>query len=327
MERRTKHRILGVLVLIGLVIILLPFFQTSSDIPQDPTSLKAPPFPDQSAQVSTTTNGSEVNSPATDESTTTSMNAETQTPSTVDAPVVPLQSDNLSVNNATPVPNKEMGEVPDDTINLNQHPTLLNAKAPDITSSSPNAKATEEKKPIVKAATPEKKESIDDQVSKAISSAAEPTGGTADASATATDDEPVTTKPVKKVSTTKKSSKQKLHTATKLKAGQIQLYSSLIQSHDKVSSSDRDGLVKLKNATWVIQVGSFKNKATALKLVNKLRQKGYRSFIQQVNGEEEGTRVFVGPENKQASARTIANDLEAQLNVRGIVISYKPFAL
>ena len=58
MERQTKHRILGMLVIIGLVIILLPLFQSNRDLSSEATTLiTAPPFPDQPAQV--TSNESE----------------------------------------------------------------------------------------------------------------------------------------------------------------------------------------------------------------------------------------------------------------------------
>lgn len=89
-----------------------------------------------------------------------------------------------------------------------------------------------------------------------------------------------------------------------------------------------NGLIELKNPVWVIQIGSFKNKANALRLVNQLRANGYRAFIQQVsNTFGENTRVFVGPESKHNSARALATRLESDMHIRGIVISYKPLAL
>lgn len=89
-----------------------------------------------------------------------------------------------------------------------------------------------------------------------------------------------------------------------------------------------NGLIELKNPVWVIQIGSFKNKANALRLVNQLRANGYRAFIQQVsNTFGENTRVFVGPESKHNSARALATQLESDMHIRGIVISYKPLAL
>jgi DedD protein len=88
-----------------------------------------------------------------------------------------------------------------------------------------------------------------------------------------------------------------------------------------------NGLVELKNRTWVIQIGSFKNKANALRLVNQLRANGYPAFIQQLSGTKENTRVFVGPESKHKSAHALAQKLEAELHLKAIVISYQPLSL
>jgi len=91
---------------------------------------------------------------------------------------------------------------------------------------------------------------------------------------------------------------------------------------------DNNGLLQLKKSAWVIQLGSFKEKSNALRMVNKLRASGYRAFIQHVSGNGgQNTRVFVGPEQQQASARIVASELESNLKLHGIVISYKPFSL
>src|SRR5206468_425713 len=52
MDSKTKHRLLGVLVVIGLVVILFPFFQSNKDFSKEAKAVTAPPFPDQSVQVS-----------------------------------------------------------------------------------------------------------------------------------------------------------------------------------------------------------------------------------------------------------------------------------
>src|SRR5205085_2487536 len=54
MERRTKHRILGIFVMIGLVIILLPLFQSNNELTNESVLISAPPFPDQPVDVSAT---------------------------------------------------------------------------------------------------------------------------------------------------------------------------------------------------------------------------------------------------------------------------------
>lgn len=52
MEKQTKHRILGLVVIIALFIILLPFFQGIKEIPGENTLITSPPFPDKPADVS-----------------------------------------------------------------------------------------------------------------------------------------------------------------------------------------------------------------------------------------------------------------------------------
>ena len=89
-----------------------------------------------------------------------------------------------------------------------------------------------------------------------------------------------------------------------------------------------DGLIKLNEPGWVIQVASFKNKVAAIRLVNHLRANGYHAFMQRMNTIfGESTTVFVGPEYKQAYARSLASRLESDMHIRGIVISYKPLTL
>jgi len=90
----------------------------------------------------------------------------------------------------------------------------------------------------------------------------------------------------------------------------------------------KDKLFDLKKPIWVIHIGTFKDKNNARRLVNELRQKGYRAFIQNntsVLGSE--IRVYVGPELKHASAVTLAKQIENQIHVHGIVVNFKPFVL
>lgn len=86
--------------------------------------------------------------------------------------------------------------------------------------------------------------------------------------------------------------------------------------------------LKLHQVAWVIQIGSFKHKPNALQLVNHLRAHGYHAFIQQISTSlGNSTRVFVGPEEQHAKARKLAVRLKKELQIDGIVISYKPLSL
>jgi DedD protein len=238
MEKKTKHRILGLFVVIGLVIILLPFFQASKELNTDATLVKAPAFPSQAAEIK---------------------------PEQPPAPIIanaPTQSADNLVN-----------QQPDDTIDATQKP-LTNVKAPEISSPATAVTPKPTSEPI----------------------------NTRDGNADALNTQPSIIKKIAKP-----------------------------QSHHKVAIQgplDSNGLMKLKTAVWVIQVGSYKNKTSALRVVNKLRASGYPAFIQQMNSSlGQHTQVFIGPEIKQANAISLADELEAEMHIRVIIISYKPLAL
>lgn len=197
MEKKIKHRILGLLVIIGLIILLLPFFFTSSDLPSETVAVKAPPFPDQSVQV-------------------------------------------------TPLAENTISNQPDDTIQ--PPPAPIEAPLPPVMPSPATTENTEEAPPKPAPAQPTLRSPI---------------------------------KPKKQLSMT---------------------------------------------SGWVIQVGSFKNKTNALRLVNRLRQKGYRAFVQ-TEPTSEKTKVFVGPQSKRALAHELANRIETDLHIRGFVMNYKPLTL
>jgi DedD protein len=83
-------------------------------------------------------------------------------------------------------------------------------------------------------------------------------------------------------------------------------------------------LVKLKNAAWAVQMGSFKIKSNAEHLVNQLRAHGYKAFTREIKSS---TRVYVGPEFKQASAASLAEKIQQKMNMQGIIVSYQPLEL
>ena len=219
MVRKTKHRILGILVVIGFIVILLPFIQRGKELPSETASVKAPPFPDQSVQVTTEP---EQTQPLSNEKSDTQSHSMMTSPSDIISTVHPSIVNNIQSDTAT---------------------SIKSTSSPDHVTS---ALMTQEK------AVPDK------QPVPIIQKAIQP----------------------------------------------------------------------LKNAAWVIQMGSFKNKTNALRLVNQLRANGYHAFIQKVSTPfGESIRVFVGPENKRTTARQLASRLENDMHIHGIVIHYKPLVL
>lgn len=93
-------------------------------------------------------------------------------------------------------------------------------------------------------------------------------------------------------------------------------------------STDQNGLIKLKQSAWVIQIGSFRDKNEALRLVNRLRKNGYPAFIQNVKTRFQSlTQVYIGPTTKQKEAFQLVDELAAAQHIKGIVVSYQPLTL
>lgn len=260
MDSKTKHRILGILVVAGLVVITLPFFQSSRELPAEATVVKKPPFPDQPVQVM--------------------------------SPSVPM----------TIQSNEMAKQLPDDTIKEDHtnssvaEPTVPAIPNPAIT--SPAAEETPAPSKIsqttITPSLPEPKPE-EEQLATVVDKVATP--------------EPSVAPVVKKTSRVASKRARAKH---------------LPAIHGPI---DDNGLFKLQGPSYVIQVGSYKNKVNALRVVNHLRANGYRAFIQHISTSGENTRVFVGPENQQATARELATKLEQEMKLHGIVISYKPLAL
>lgn len=278
MERKTKHRVLGIIVIAALVIALLPLLHTSNtDVKRDPQITNMPPFPDQSTQVSDNSN--------------------------------PEFSVALA-NQASPIPFKNSPEndsgfnqLPDDTINPNTSKAYnnLNKQAPaQAQTQAPNNRvpipALNEKEDIESSI--DEHNSTENIFRNSLETELEAAG--------------------------KPAAKKALHTTKQRKAVLPKVKQA--QQHRKKLDLpiDNNGLFKLKNSAWVIQLGSYKNKTTALRLVNRLRSNGYNAFIQQASS---GTSVYVGPESKQEIARSIAARLEYEMKIQGFVISYKPLTL
>lgn len=314
MERKIKHRILGILVVIGLVIILLPLLQSGSENPAEATMVQAPPFPDQSAQT-----------PAEPE--------QTQTPATQDQDMsapqpLPLQNpsqdsgmsqqpddtvdSNSPAQSTTPMPNQEnatpapISSQPETKANPETPlPTDMNANpaAPNTSSNDTNTQSNISSQPNVSLDMPKQIS----ELTKVTENAAEPNQ--------------VTQQEIAQPEAQAKIVKSPKHAAKKTTQKFASAKRRAIPSNQPI---DDDGLLKLKNSVWVIQMGSFTNKANAVRLVNKLRGNGYAAFIQQVASS---TRVFVGPESKQHAARTLASQINSEMHLQGIVISYKPLAI
>lgn len=249
MESKTKHRILGVVVVAGLAVLMYPFM-LGINHSSEKSLIKSPAFPDQATQVTSA-----------------------EPVDVVGMPAETAQADSPAVANiADPAPaNAAPAVAADNSPVATEIPTVKNPVTSRMTDNSPKIKKLQKK---------------------------------------------IAGKSVKKLAN----------------ADALEIHSRI--KHQKALSAyanspvDKNGLMDLKKAAYVIQLGSFKQKTHALRLVNKLRSMGYRAFIQSVSTSSgENTRVFVGPEHKQTSARIVATELKKEMKLQGIVISYQPFTL
>lgn len=295
MERSTKHRILGILVVIALVIISLPLFQTEKDAPTQTAAIKTPPFPDQPVQTQAAT------TPATPVALAVASAATTQpveAPSTMTSTtptVAPIEQKPAAAGNqAADTPDDQ----PDDVITT-LHPSVVNAREP-----AENPAASTVIPVIANTATPE---------------TAKLAAKTANALAP------------KAAMKTSVKSVQAANTKNRKLVAKLAPRKHLAKTKPLVAVNTalkEDGLISLKNSAYVIQIGSFKNKTNALRLVNQLRANGYPAFIQKMSTAlGENTRVFVGPSNKRTTATELASRLENDMHLKGIVISYQPLTL
>jgi DedD protein len=75
---------------------------------------------------------------------------------------------------------------------------------------------------------------------------------------------------------------------------------------------------------WIVQLGSFANRANADVLLAKLKKQGFNAFIESA-ANSQGTRInriLVGPQVDKQQAQQIAQELEQAVQLKGIVIKW-----
>jgi DedD protein len=333
MEKKTTQRIIGILVVIALVIILLPLLFGKNELVTQAAIVKAPPFPEQQK--------TEV------------------TPSTDDTAQPVAQADANNAANATPVPQADTQSAQQTTANADpsQPEATSNADAGQPVAQGIASASSDPVDPSVvkqvndKDAANAAQESMD--ITPAV--AAEVNGTTPPAADhPATTDKAATPSPqaqndsainpadqneqAGKMQTTENNSPARPDAQPKEQhAGKVrpEKSASVQKNAEKpailTDSSKRShkSLVKLKTTAWVVQMGSFKDKSNARRLADKLRAAGFKAFTHEVKSAKgnESTRVWVGPEYRQASAAKLSTQIEEQFKMRGILVTFKPLEL
>lgn len=76
-------------------------------------------------------------------------------------------------------------------------------------------------------------------------------------------------------------------------------------------------------SAWVVQLGSFSSRENAESLNTKLRNAGYRSFVEPLAKKNDTVfRVRIGPELKREDAESIKDRLNEAMELKGIVVEY-----
>lgn len=299
MEKKIKHRILGVFVVIGLIVLMLPFFQSSNELPSEDSLIKAPPFPSEAKQQS-------------EKDLSGQYVADVPAVASVKKPELPTEA-----------------TTPHDTVDPATIPT--DVKAPKIAEPTVGSAETEQAKPVPTLEEKTSHESLPTAKKKA--SKHKPIARHASHKVRHnTRQHKHLTYRERHHRTINRATKHVMVKTKKGRRTKVEVITPELAS--KLTHSLRDtaieekGLVALKDAAWVVQVGSFKDRANAVRMVNKLRRKGYRTFLQHLAADDsENSRVFVGPELRQSEARRLAKEIERQEQIKGFVVSYKPLQL
>ena len=287
MDKKRTQRILGILVIIALVIILFPLLFGKSDEPTQTTTVAAPLFPDQQQAT-----------PAPAVANTNDINNDT----------------NNSISNEQRASRTE----------VNAAPSTDEPAATPAPANHPNTTATPSP---ISDTQGENSAEVSPAIALELNNRATPDVAVLK---TATQDDIVSIDTDKTNATNAPDSVIPAVNQKAIKS--ISLTKSKKEMSAKVKSSlmaSRENLVKLNSKAWAVQMGSFKNKENARVLADRLRAAGFKAFTKDIKSAKGSlqTRVYIGPEFKQASAVQLNADVQHTLNMQGIVIAYKPLAL
>jgi DedD protein len=76
-------------------------------------------------------------------------------------------------------------------------------------------------------------------------------------------------------------------------------------------------------SAWVVQVGSFSNRNSAIELRDKLRKQGFAAFVESFDAAGKPShRVRVGPETARSRSEKTLVELNKKMKLDGIVVTY-----
>ncbi|OZG73657.1 hypothetical protein BTA51_07510 [Hahella sp. CCB-MM4] len=94
-----------------------------------------------------------------------------------------------------------------------------------------------------------------------------------------------------------------------------------LDSQVKDLSLDENG----EPVAWAVQIGTFKNRDSALKIRDELNKEKVPAFTQEIqSGADNLIRVFAGPTLKREQADRLKDKMDKRYQVSSLVVRYKP---
>ncbi len=92
-------------------------------------------------------------------------------------------------------------------------------------------------------------------------------------------------------------------------------------SLESMSKKATDEAHLLLDTGWIVQIGIFSSRENSLKLRNKIRTKGFVSFVDEIyNAKKQKLyRVRIGPFAERNEANTAKSNLQLKMNLKGII--------
>jgi DedD protein len=76
-------------------------------------------------------------------------------------------------------------------------------------------------------------------------------------------------------------------------------------------------------SAWVVQVGSFSSRSSAIGLRDKLRKQGFAAFVESFDASGKPShRVRIGPETARSRSEKTLAELKKKMKLDGIVVTY-----
>lgn len=91
-----------------------------------------------------------------------------------------------------------------------------------------------------------------------------------------------------------------------------------IEKLDKKASDDAEQLL---DTGWIVQIGIFSSQENSVKLRDKIRNKGFICFVDEIVNDKKQKlyRVRVGPYAEHSETEAIKNNIKTKMNLKGLI--------